>query len=74
MIESILKQLLPDCRIFSVNNLDITVITAAAPDDILTAEIELRKATGVKYELFMARKPDDNKLRMRLAKMRGDKA
>ena len=71
--EEILKDILPDSTVIKVNGVDITLASAAPPKAIFDAEVELRKRTGVKYELFMSRKGDQNKLRIKLQSLRGVK-
>lgn len=66
-----LERILPGARIVSVKGVDVTIDSEALPKQLFDAEAELRRRTGVLYELFLERMPDKNKLRVKLAKMRG---
>ena len=55
---TILYKILPDCRITKIHGMDITIECEATPQKLFRAEQALRKATGLQYELFMARKKD----------------
>ena len=65
--------LLPGSRVISVKGVDVTIYSTASGKEIFDAEAALRKATGIKYELFMERMADQNKQRIVFAKRRGAK-
>lgn len=67
----ILDRLLLGAKIISIKGVDVTIESEASGKQIFDAEARLRKETGVLYELFLARKADDSKLRLKLAAMRG---
>lgn len=73
VLAGILGNLLPDVKLISVSGVDIKIDSQASGKEIFDAERELRKQTGIKYELFMERQQDQNKLRIRLANFRGVK-
>ena len=68
---TILEAILPDAKVISVVGAVITIDSQATGKQIFDAEAELRRMTGVQFELMMGRKQDENKLRIRLAKFRG---
>ena len=73
LITDVLARCLPDVLVVSVDiprNI-LTITTTASGKQIFDAEAELRKATGIMYELMCGRLPDANKLRVKLAKFRG---
>ena len=70
LAEALLPQL-PDVLFLDINGLVITIETNASGKQIFDAEAHLRRETGVMYELMCGRKPDGNKLRVKLAKFRG---
>mgnify|MGYP001595557897 FL=1 len=70
-IADILEQCLPDAKILRVVGVDVTISSTASPKAIFDAERELRARTVTKWELFMERGGDQNKLRIKLAKLRG---
>ena len=70
-IAGILERLLPDAKIIRVVGVDVTLRSSASPKAIFDAEAELRRQTGTKWELFLERGGDKNKLRIKLAKFRG---
>ena len=70
-IADIIEMLLPDAKIIRVVGVDITIQSTASPKAVFDAEAELRLQTGTKWELFMERGGDKNKLRIKLAKLRG---
>ena len=67
----ILDRLLPGCKVISIKGVDVTIESGASPKQLFDAEAQLRKETGVLYELFLERQADDSKLRLKLAAMRG---
>ena len=72
MLFKTLSELLPDARVIAIGGGDvITLETHATGKQIFDAEAELRRRTGVKYELMCGRMADQNKLRIKLAKFRG---
>lgn len=70
---SVLLSILPDAKLLSVKSEQLIAIieSNASPKEIFDAERLLRKITGMKWELMMGRKQDENKLRVKLAKFRG---
>lgn len=70
-MQDVLTRLLPDAALINIRGVDVTISSTASGKAIFDAERELRRITGVKYELFMERAGDKNKLRIRLAKLRG---
>ena len=70
-IADILEMLLPDAKILNLRGVDLTIESTASPKAIFDAERNIRAQTGVKYELFLERGGDKNKLRIKLAKFRG---
>ena len=70
-IERDIVNVLPDARLIRVNGVDVTICSTASGKAIFDAERELRKITGIKYELFMERMQDQNKQRVVFAKKRG---
>lgn len=66
-----LASILPDAKVLSIKEAVITIETSATGKQIFDAEAELRRQTGVMYELMCGRKQDQNKLRVKLAKFRG---
>jgi len=71
LLAEALLPLLPDVQFISVNGAVLTIETSATGKQIFDAEAQLRKETGVMYELMCGRMPDGNKLRVKLAKFRG---
>lgn len=73
LIADVLARCLPDVVFVSADmeRLVLTISTKASGKEIFDAEAQLRKETGVMYELMCGRLPDANKLRVRLAKFRG---
>ena len=72
-LESLIREYLPDATLISVKGVDVTIASAASPKAIFDAEAAIRNRTGIKYELFMSRKGDLNKQRIKLARLRGVK-
>ena len=70
-MKEILATILPDAKVISIAGTVITIDSQATGKQIFDAEAELRRVTGVMYELMMGRKQDENKLRIKLAKFRG---
>ncbi len=68
-----LTNLIPDAKIMSIHGDVITIQTAATGKQIFDAEAELRRRTGIPYELMCDRIGDKNKLRIKLADLRGIK-
>lgn len=66
-----LVALLPDVRLITIKGDVVTIETNATGKEIFDAEAELRRQTGVMYELMCGRKQDQNKLRVKLARFRG---
>ena len=62
---------LPGAKVISIKGVDVTIESGASPKQLFDAEAQLRKETGVLYELFLERQADDSKLRLKLAAMRG---
>ena len=73
VLAGILANILPDVKLISISGVDVKIDSEASSKQIFDAERELRKQTGIKYELFMERQQDQNKLRIRLATFRGVK-
>lgn len=70
---SVVADLLPDAKVISIFGDVITIQTEAAGKQIFDAEAELRIRTGIPYELMCDRIGDKNKLRIKLADLRGIK-
>ena len=70
-LADLLELYLPDAKIINLRGVDLTIASTASPKAIFDAEIAIRQHTGVKYELFLERCGDQNKLRVKLAKLRG---
>ena len=73
VLAGLIVNLLPDAKLLSVSGVDVLIDSEATGKAIFDAEAELRRQTGIKYELFMERQQDQNKLRIRLADLRGIK-
>ena len=73
VLAGLIVNLLPDAKLLSVKGVDVLIDSEATGKAIFDAEAELRRQTGIKYELFMERQQDQNKLRIRLADLRGIK-
>lgn len=73
VLAGLITNLLPDAKLLSVKGVDVTIDSEATGKEIFDAEAILRRQTGVKYELFMERQQDQNKLRIKLADLRGIK-
>ncbi len=69
-IESILKKLLPDAGIVSLEGDVVTIESAASGKAVFDAEIALRKETGRPYEIMLGRMEDRNVIRIRRAEKR----
>ena len=68
-----LQRSLPGVLVLSIKGVDVTINSTASGKAIFDAEAELRRVTGVKYELFMERMKDQNTQRVVFAKKRGAK-
>ena len=68
--EDLLTEWLPDAKVIRIDGVDITIRSAASGKAIFDAAAELRRQTGIKYELFMERMQDQNKLRIKLMEKR----
>lgn len=73
VLAGLIVNLLPDAKLLSVSGVDVLIDSEATGKAIFDAEAQLRRQTGIKYELFMERQQDQNKLRIRLADLRGIK-
>lgn len=73
VLAGLIVNLLPDAKLLSVKGVDVLIDSEATGKAIFDAEAQLRRQTGIKYELFMERQQDQNKLRIRLADLRGIK-
>lgn len=67
----LLKSGIADARVISVKNLIVTLQSTASGKAIFDAEASVRRKYGQLFELMMARKGDDSKLRIKLVAMRG---
>ena len=73
VLAGLITNLLPDAKLLSVKGVDVTIDSEATGKEIFDAEANFRRQTGVKYEIFMERQQDQNKLRIKLADLRGIK-
>ena len=73
IIADVLSRELPDVTFVAadMDRLLLTIQTSATGKQIFDAEAQLRKETGVMFELMCGRLRDANKLRVKLAKFRG---
>lgn len=62
---------LQDARVLSVKDLVVTLQSNATGKQIFDAEAYVRRHTTKQFELMMVRMQDENKLRVKLAAMRG---
>jgi hypothetical protein len=65
-VADVLLRYMPDVTCIAAKGTVLTIETKASGKTIFDAEAQLRKETGVMYELMCGRKPDGNKLRVKL--------